>query len=218
MNPETRTLAARDDRGRGRGRPHLHDPDGRAGRAAAAVHRENALAVRNRRMLMSRAQGPGAATALLSLLFLPASLPHAVGWFPDHRGGRHRHRGPGGKGGNAWPRSRSRRRAIFGPFEGRIALACIFSDDLGESLGRLYRSDQGRTSGRPPGVHRKANGFGWRAEAHRAIGDPAAVLCSGSAPDLIPHRERIYWETPYPCAPTHPASGVGISGISIIIT
>ena len=38
--PRVATAAAGEDRGRGRGRRHLHDTDGRPGRAAARVHRE----------------------------------------------------------------------------------------------------------------------------------------------------------------------------------
>ena len=57
------------------------------------------------------------------------------------------------------------------PFEEPYRFGIIaFADDLGETLGRLYNS-QGEDLGPVAGVHRLSWGFGWRAEAHRALGE-----------------------------------------------
>jgi hypothetical protein len=110
-----------------------------------------------------------AATALVSLLCLPARA-HAVGWFPDIVAAVGAATAvEGGEGDNAAAFSASA--SALWPFEEPYRFGVyVFTDDLGESLGRLY-NDQGQDLGPSAGVHRKANGFGWRAEAHRAIGD-----------------------------------------------
>jgi hypothetical protein len=117
---------------------------------------------------MTVRQSLAALAALISLTFLP-DRAHAIGWMPDIVGGvgvATAIQGGEGDNGTAFSASASAMWPFQEPYRFGIY---VFTDDLGESLGRLY-NEQGQDLGPAAGVHRKATGFGWRAEAHRAMG------------------------------------------------
>src|SRR5262249_42696781 len=147
---------ARDHGGCGRGGPHLHDPDGRAGGAAAPVHRGQCARGEEPGHLM-RAAPPGMRGVALALSLLVVAGRAGARMLPEMAppelsvaaGGTLAVNGAPGKGGAAaalgltWPFAR---RWTFG--------GALFAQDLGTGFADLRDPNTGALLGTVATVHR----------------------------------------------------------------
>src|SRR5262249_27608754 len=173
--PRDAHAGAGHDGGCGRGGPHLHDPHGRAGGAAAPVHRGQRARREEPGHLMRAFPGGGlvrglaAAVAGLALLAgsgAPARagvmVPEVVvggGWTWAVDG----EPGTGGAAGTL---------AAEWPFASAWSFgAALFAQDMGTGLSTLQDPNTGADLGTVATTHRWSYGLEWRAEgAFRASG------------------------------------------------